>query len=206
MIKQFNSSITLPLVLFLGLDERKKDGFEHGIYKGTPCFAVDVTPKGTVEKEAMGVVEAMKAKGFSFMEGRVHMSLNAPEGMPLPPLYKDVILTGMELPSTPKPVPSSTGTHEIPSVGAAANPHSPSTQAPSGCVLLPTSLIYLLPKQAPNLPKSLMYEPHAQHEKASPTSPSLEPILQSSWLLCRTMRSVCFLGDRRGGLHTGIPR
>ena len=80
MIKEYNSSITLPLVLFLGLDERKKDGFEHGIYKGTPYFAVDVTPKGTVEKEATSIIEAMKAQGLQFVEGRLHMSLNAPEG------------------------------------------------------------------------------------------------------------------------------
>jgi NAD+ diphosphatase len=80
LIKQYNSSVTLPLVLFLGLDERKKDGFEHGIYKGTPYFAVDVTPQGTTEKQAMSVIEAVKAKGLSFIEGRLHMSLNAPEG------------------------------------------------------------------------------------------------------------------------------
>jgi NAD+ diphosphatase len=84
MIAEYNSEITLPLVVFLGLDERKKDGFEHGIYKGTPYFAVDITPKGTVEKEATGVVEAMKVQGLSFLEGRVHMSLNAREGMGLP--------------------------------------------------------------------------------------------------------------------------
>ncbi|KAG0646553.1 putative NADH pyrophosphatase [Hyphodiscus hymeniophilus] len=79
MIKEYNSDITLPLVLFLGLDERKQEGFEHGIYKGVPYFAIDVTPKGTVEKEATGVIEAMKAKGLSFVEGRMHMTLNAPE-------------------------------------------------------------------------------------------------------------------------------
>jgi NAD+ diphosphatase len=84
IIKEFNSDITLPLVLFLGLDERKTEGFEHGIYKGTPFFAVDVTPKGTVEKEATGVIEAMEAKGLSFVQGRMHMSLNTPEGMVLP--------------------------------------------------------------------------------------------------------------------------
>ena len=84
MIAEFNSDITLPLVLFLGLDERKKEGFEHGIYKGTPFFAVDVTPKGTVQKEATGVIEAMEARGLSFVQGRMHMSLNAPEGMALP--------------------------------------------------------------------------------------------------------------------------
>jgi NAD+ diphosphatase len=80
MIKEYNSAVTLPLVLFLGLDERKKDGFEHGIYKGTPFFAVDITPRGTIEKEATGVIEAMKAKGLTFIEGRMHTSLNAPEG------------------------------------------------------------------------------------------------------------------------------
>ncbi|RDW95176.1 hypothetical protein BP5796_00939 [Coleophoma crateriformis] len=79
LIKEYNSSVTLPLVLFLGIDERKKEGFEHGIYKGKPFFAVDVTPRGTVEKEASAVIEAMKAKGLQFVEGRMHMSLNAPE-------------------------------------------------------------------------------------------------------------------------------
>ncbi|KAK0122938.1 NADH pyrophosphatase [Cadophora gregata f. sp. sojae] len=79
MIKEYNSAITLPLVLFLGLDEKKKDGFEHGIYKGRPFFAVDVTPRGTVEKEANGVIEAAKATGSTFIEGRMHMTLNAPE-------------------------------------------------------------------------------------------------------------------------------
>jgi len=81
MIKDYNSAVTLPLVLFLGLDERKKGGFQHGIYSGSPYFAVDVTPRGTVVKEANGVIEAMKAKGLQFIESRMHMTLNAPEGM-----------------------------------------------------------------------------------------------------------------------------
>ena len=80
MIKEYNSSITLPLVLFLGLDERNKSGFEHGIYTGTPFFAVDITPRGSVEKEANGVIEAMKSKGYTFLQGRTAMNLNAPEG------------------------------------------------------------------------------------------------------------------------------
>jgi NAD+ diphosphatase len=81
LIKEYNSTVTLPLVLFLGLDERKKEGFQHGIYSGSPYFAVDVTPRGTLEKEATGVIEAMKAKGLQFIEGRMHMTLNAPEGV-----------------------------------------------------------------------------------------------------------------------------
>ncbi|TGO30114.1 hypothetical protein BPAE_0008g01060 [Botrytis paeoniae] len=81
MIKEFNSSKTLPLVLFLGLDERSKDkeGFKHGIYSGVPYFAIDVTPKGTYENEANSVVKAMQEKGLVFQEGRVIMSLDAQE-------------------------------------------------------------------------------------------------------------------------------
>jgi NAD+ diphosphatase len=80
MIKEYKSDVTLPLVLFLGLNEKQLDGFEHGIYKGTPYFAVDITPKGTVEKEANVIIETMKAKGLQFLEGRSAMTLNAPEG------------------------------------------------------------------------------------------------------------------------------
>ncbi len=80
MIKEYRSDVTLPLILFLGLDERIKDGFQHGLYKGQPFFAVDITPKGTIEKEAQGVIEAMKAKGLTFLEGRSAMALDAPEG------------------------------------------------------------------------------------------------------------------------------
>jgi NAD+ diphosphatase len=80
MIKEYNSSITLPLVLFLGLDQRKKDGFEYGIYEGSPYFAVDITPKGTIREIAKSTVEAVRAKGFMFLEGQTAMSLNAPEG------------------------------------------------------------------------------------------------------------------------------
>lgn len=84
MVKEYRSDVTVPLVLFLGLDERSKGGFKHGIYEGSPYFAVDVTPKGTVEKKAEELVEAMKAKGLTFAEARMHMSLNAPEGISIP--------------------------------------------------------------------------------------------------------------------------
>ena len=80
LVKEFNSSITLPLVLFLGLDERRKDGFTHGIYRGSPYFAIDITPKGSIRGKAESTIEAMKAKGMIFLEGRTAMGMNAPEG------------------------------------------------------------------------------------------------------------------------------
>ena len=79
-IKEFNSSITMPLVLFLGIDEKRKEGFEYGIYKGSPYFAVDITPKGTIKEEAEGIIEAIKTKGMIFLEGRTAMAMNASEG------------------------------------------------------------------------------------------------------------------------------
>ncbi|KAI2642834.1 NUDIX hydrolase domain-like protein [Xylaria nigripes] len=78
-VKSFNSSLTQPTILFLGLDE-KKAGLEYREYKGKPYFAIDVTPKGSIEKEAKSVIEAVKAQpGVSFIPGgRLH-TLNAPE-------------------------------------------------------------------------------------------------------------------------------
>ncbi|GAP86550.1 putative NADH pyrophosphatase [Rosellinia necatrix] len=78
-IKSFNSTITQPIILFLGLDE-KKAGFQYREYKGNPYFAVDVTPKGSIEEKAKSVIEAAKAKqGVSFTPGARLLSLNAPE-------------------------------------------------------------------------------------------------------------------------------
>ncbi|KAI1265167.1 NUDIX hydrolase domain-like protein [Xylariaceae sp. FL1019] len=78
--KQFNSTITRPLILFLGLDEKKQTGFEYRDYKGSPYFAIDVTPKGSIQDTAKSVIEAVKTKhGLSFIPGARLMSLNSPE-------------------------------------------------------------------------------------------------------------------------------
>ncbi|KAI0115756.1 NUDIX hydrolase domain-like protein [Nemania sp. FL0031] len=78
-IKSFNSAVTQPIILFLGLDE-KKTGFTYREYKGNPYFAIDVTPKGSIEETAKGVIEAVKAKqGVSFIPGGRLLTLNAPE-------------------------------------------------------------------------------------------------------------------------------
>lgn len=77
---EYNSDVTFPVILFLGIDEKNKTDFEWKDYKGAPYFAVDVTPKGSIAETAKSVVEAVKAKsGASFLEGTRHLSLNAPE-------------------------------------------------------------------------------------------------------------------------------
>ena len=79
LLAEYNSSITIPQLLFLGLDESQKSEFEWTIYRGNPFFALDVTPKGTVKESCEKLIETMKSRGLAFVEGRVHTSLPAPE-------------------------------------------------------------------------------------------------------------------------------
>lgn len=79
-IAQYNSSLYLPQIIFLGLDERTP-GFEYkGRYKGQPWFAVDITPKESVKEAAEKLVESLKAEGLSFNAGRMNMNLPAEQG------------------------------------------------------------------------------------------------------------------------------
>ena len=83
VIAQYNSSLYVPQIIFLGLDE-KKEGFtykEH--YKGQPWFAVDVTPKESVKEKAEGVLEKLTSTGLEFSKGRMNLNLQAEEGKPL---------------------------------------------------------------------------------------------------------------------------
>ncbi|KAI1484062.1 NUDIX hydrolase domain-like protein [Daldinia eschscholtzii] len=77
-LKSFNSAITQPVVLFLGIDEKDPD-FQYRDYKGKPYFAVDVTPKDTIEAKAKSIVDIVKASGVSFVDGRRLLSLKAPD-------------------------------------------------------------------------------------------------------------------------------
>ena len=79
LIANYNSAVTIPQLLFLGLDENPESDFRYKIYRGSPYFALDVTPKGTVGEEAERLIESMKSRGLRFVEGRMHMSLPAPE-------------------------------------------------------------------------------------------------------------------------------
>ncbi|KAL9100966.1 MAG: hypothetical protein Q9163_003730 [Psora crenata] len=79
MISEYNSTIAVPQLLFLGLDETQNFGFEWKVYRGSPYFALDVTPKGSMSSIAVNFIEAMRSRGRQFLEGRIHMSLPAPQ-------------------------------------------------------------------------------------------------------------------------------
>ncbi|CAK7220238.1 NADH pyrophosphatase [Sporothrix bragantina] len=94
-IKNFNSEHDpLPIVLFLGIDEKKKfsasagteaaeaeSPFSFNSFSGSPYFAVDITPRGTgaVAEKARALVAASKAQGFDFFANTRSMSLSAAE-------------------------------------------------------------------------------------------------------------------------------
>lgn len=83
MIKNFDSRKTLPTLIFLGLDEsRKEGGLAYKVYTGTPFFALDVTPKGSEAQQtaAKDVISVMEAKGLSFFHARVVMTFSPDEG------------------------------------------------------------------------------------------------------------------------------
>ncbi|OSS46953.1 hypothetical protein B5807_09004 [Epicoccum nigrum] len=79
VIAQYNSSLYIPQIVFLGLDERHGDFAYKEHYKGQPWFAVDVTPKESVKEAAEKLIKTAQEKGYEFSKGRMHMSLPAEE-------------------------------------------------------------------------------------------------------------------------------
>ncbi|CEJ60397.1 putative NADH pyrophosphatase [Penicillium brasilianum] len=74
MLKGFDSRKTHATLIFLGLDESRKEGsMTHKIYSGIPFFAVDVTPKGSAAQQTAckDIISAMEEKGLSFFQTRV---------------------------------------------------------------------------------------------------------------------------------------
>lgn len=79
-IEEFDSSIDIPQVVFLGIDEGAADGFAYKNFIGGPHFAIDVTPKKTYEKEAIDLADKFAADGLQYSEGMRAMSFPADVG------------------------------------------------------------------------------------------------------------------------------
>jgi hypothetical protein len=137
-IAQYNSSLYLPQIVFLGLDERHS-GFDYkGRYKGQPWFAVDITPKESVQEAAEALVISLKAEGLDFSKGRMNMNLPAEQGNFKPYIYMPNT-NPPQPPSTPKRATSWTGTRATPSAPRAATKRCPSTPASNAPVHPKTS-------------------------------------------------------------------
>ena len=75
LVAEYNSDVTIPQLLFLGLDEGNREGLRYKIYTGSPYFALDVTPKGTIAARAESLVQEMESRGLQFLSGRMQTSL-----------------------------------------------------------------------------------------------------------------------------------
>ncbi len=76
----------------MGIDDKNKfagsaasdapasEPFTFSNFTGSPYFAVDITPRGGTADKATALIEASKAKGFSFFANTRSMSLRAEEG------------------------------------------------------------------------------------------------------------------------------
>ncbi|KAK5120831.1 hypothetical protein LTR85_005898 [Meristemomyces frigidus] len=75
MLGQYNSTSYVPQMIFLGIDEKAKEGVSYqnkkNTYKGAPYFAVDVTPRASVKEECEKLIQGLDAKGLGFAKGRV---------------------------------------------------------------------------------------------------------------------------------------
>jgi len=101
MMEEYSSNITIPQMIFLGLDERthaktervgdeKDDGEGFAwkeVYKGAPLFAVDVTPKGSIAEKCETLIKEMTDKKLEFLEGNRRMILSLPAEEGILPLY-----------------------------------------------------------------------------------------------------------------------
>lgn len=83
MIAQYNSDTYIPQMIFLGLDEKVKEGSlgyqGKNFYQGAPYFAVDVTPKKSVTDACEKLIKDLESRGLQFSKGRV-MDIVASDG------------------------------------------------------------------------------------------------------------------------------
>ncbi|KAL2752700.1 hypothetical protein ACRALDRAFT_1072564 [Sodiomyces alcalophilus JCM 7366] len=77
LIKNFDSSETRPLVIFLGIVESEQSSFRWKEFKGSPVFAVDVTPRDSYAAAAQALIDKQLQGERSFMTDRIHVTHDA---------------------------------------------------------------------------------------------------------------------------------
>jgi hypothetical protein len=129
IVADFDSRIDYPQLVFLGLDEKVKDGYSYKNFTGAPHWAVDITPKKTFEKEANELTEKFVADGFKFSEGMRAMSFPADVGEWGHISLDDFLierLIRLQPPNMPKAGTTWTGIPATPFVAPAGTRPSPS--------------------------------------------------------------------------------
>ena len=74
LVAEYDSRRYVPQMIFLGIDEKSKDGLEYqskNKYKGAPYFAVDITPRESVKEACEKLIKDLDGKDMTFAKGRV---------------------------------------------------------------------------------------------------------------------------------------
>lgn len=68
LVAAYDSKVTTPLIVFLGIREDEVSEFKVREFQGCPWFAVDLTPKGSYADEARKVIEKITSSGCTFLK------------------------------------------------------------------------------------------------------------------------------------------
>ena len=99
LVSEYNSTHSTPQLVFLGLDEKVKDGLSYRNFNGAPRFALDITPKGSYAQEAEKILGTLEAQGLKPLEGLRAMNFPADVGKFLFQYPFQVVL-GPDIPQT----------------------------------------------------------------------------------------------------------
>lgn len=77
IVESFDSRVATPQLVFLGLDEKDKNGYSFKNYVGAPHFAIDVTPKKQFSEAAEALSQKWLDSGLKFVEGMRAMNFPA---------------------------------------------------------------------------------------------------------------------------------
>ena len=206
IVKEFNSSISTPQLVFLGLDESQGDGLQYKNYIGDPQFAVDITPKASYEKEARGVIAEMEKRGLTFIEGMRAMNFPANTGMQWNSVV-GALLTFLQLQYMQWEEHSSIGMHEIRIVELAASQLCLSMVVQSASVHQQISQPYL----GPSVVRLQRLPPHLESDLPVPLEPPFRTLpflalIPPSLLplLAMIAGGYCSV-DKKDGHHIGTP-
>ena len=126
MVRDFDSAVYQPQMVFLGIDERVEQGLTYqsrNRYTGAPFFAVDVTPRRGVKEACEQAAKKWQSDGMEFAKGRVMDVVHTDGALTRqPPIMVRYTDQRHQPQSTPKLGSFLTGTPGILSVLAADTP------------------------------------------------------------------------------------
>lgn len=80
LMAAFDSTVTKPLIIFLGIWEDPAAGFQHRTFRGKPWFAVDATPRGSFADAATALIDSLAKDGCTFLKSTRQNTLRADFG------------------------------------------------------------------------------------------------------------------------------